>query len=131
MRSCQQYTTVCMGDGCSNYSHRMIEQKMCKVFAHCRMTNKKKEDTIDAVCHDNTRNKRDTLCMLYAKVAKRQDMNFQYYCRYLQTLLYSNVQQSMGQELHKCSKTWRKPRRIQNFSESPRGDRGKVMLYIS
>ena len=38
---------------------------------------------------------------------------------------YSNVQHSMVQELHKCSKTWRKPRRIQNFSEWPRGDREK------
>ena len=44
------------------------------------------EDTIDAVCHGNTRNKRDTLCMLYAKAAKRQDMNFQDYCRCVQTL---------------------------------------------
>ena len=34
---------------------------------------------------------------------------------------YSNVQQSMVQKLHKCSKTWRKPRRIQNFSKWPRG----------
>ena len=45
-----------------------------------------KEDTIDAICHDNTRKKRDTLCMLYAKAAKRQDMNFQDYCRCVQTL---------------------------------------------
>ena len=36
-----------------------------------------KEDTIDAVSHDNTRNTRDTLCILYAKAAKRQDINFQ------------------------------------------------------
>ena len=35
-----------------------------------------KEDTIDTLCHDNTTNKRDTLSMLYAKAAKRQDMNF-------------------------------------------------------
>ena len=34
---------------------------------------------------------------------------------------YSNVQQSMVQELHKCSETWRKARRIQNFSKWPRG----------
>ena len=33
---------------------------------------------------------------------------------------YSNVQQRMVQELHKCSKTWRNSRRIQNFSEWPR-----------
>ena len=45
-----------------------------------------KEDTIDTVCHNNTRNKKDTLCMLYAKAAKRQDMNFQDYCRHVCTL---------------------------------------------
>ena len=45
-----------------------------------------KEDTIDTVCDDNTRNKRDTLCMLYAKAAKRQDMNFQDYCRHVPNL---------------------------------------------
>ena len=43
----------------------------------------KKEDTMDAMSHDNTRNTRDTLCMLYAKAAKRQDMNFQDYCRHV------------------------------------------------
>ena len=42
-----------------------------------------KEDTVDVACHDNTRNKRDTLCMLYAKATKRQDMNFQDYCRHV------------------------------------------------
>ena len=35
-----------------------------------------REETIDAMSHDNTRNTRDKLCMLYAKAAKRQDMNF-------------------------------------------------------
>ena len=42
-----------------------------------------KEDTIDAVSHDNTRHTRDKLCMLSAKAAKRQDMNFQDYCRHV------------------------------------------------
>ena len=45
-----------------------------------------KEDTIDTVSHDNTRNKRITLLMLYAKAAKRQDMKFQDYCRHVCTL---------------------------------------------
>ena len=36
---------------------------------------REKEDTIDVVCHDNTRNKKATLCMLYAKAVKRQDTN--------------------------------------------------------
>ena len=33
--------------------------------------------------HDNTKNTTDTLCMLYAKAAKRQDMNFHNYCRHV------------------------------------------------
>ena len=45
-----------------------------------------KEDTIDTMCDDNTRNKRDKLSMFYAKAAKRQDMNFQDYCRHVCTL---------------------------------------------
>ena len=42
-----------------------------------------KEDTTDALSQDNTRNTTDKLCMLYAKAAKRQDMNFQDYCRHV------------------------------------------------
>ena len=42
-----------------------------------------KEDTTDALSHDNTKNTTDTLCMLYAKATKRQDMNFQDYCRHV------------------------------------------------
>ena len=42
-----------------------------------------KEDTTDTVSHDNTRNTTDTLCMLYAKAAKRQDMNFCDYCTHI------------------------------------------------
>ena len=45
-----------------------------------------REDATDTLCHDNTRNKRDTLLILYAKAAKRQDMNFQNYCRHVCTL---------------------------------------------
>ena len=37
---------------------------------------KEKVDTIDTLCDDNTRNKRNTLSMLYAKAAKRQDIIF-------------------------------------------------------
>ena len=55
-------------------------------FSTLQDEQKEKEDTIDTVCHDNTRNKRDTLSMLYAKAAKRQDMNFQDYCRHVCTL---------------------------------------------
>ena len=45
-----------------------------------------KEDTTDAVSHDNTRNPGDTLCMLYAKARKRPDMNFHDYCRHVHNL---------------------------------------------
>ena len=41
------------------------------------------EDTTDGVSHNNTRNTTDTLCMLYAKAAKRQDMNFHNYCTHI------------------------------------------------
>ena len=44
------------------------------------------EDTTHEVSHDNTRNTTDTLCMLYAKAAKRQDMNFHGYCTHIWNL---------------------------------------------
>ena len=95
-------------------------------FSTLQNKQQQKEDTIDTVCDDNTRNKRDTLCMLYAKAAKTQGMSFSgllQTCKHLEqrSMPYSNVQQSMVQELHKCTKTWRKTRRIQSFSKWPRG----------
>ena len=79
-----------------------------------------KEDTTDAVSHDNTRNTTDTLCMLYAKAAKRQDMNSHDYCTYICNLNtdqchIENDQYSMVQELHKCTKTWKKPKKDTEF----------------
>ena len=44
------------------------------------------EDTTHKVSHENTRNTADTLCMLYAKAAQRQDMNFHNYCTHIQNL---------------------------------------------
>ena len=55
-------------------------------FSTLQKEQQEKEDTVDTVCDDNTRKKRDTLCMLYAKAAKRQDMNFHDYCRHVHTL---------------------------------------------
>ena len=55
-------------------------------FSTLQNEQQEKEDTIDTVCDDNTRNKRDTSSMLNAKAAKRQDMNFQDYCRHVHTL---------------------------------------------
>ena len=45
-----------------------------------------KEDTTETVSHENTTNTTDTLCMLYAKAAKRQDMNFHNYCIHIHNL---------------------------------------------
>ena len=89
-----------------------------------------KEDTIDAVSHDNTRNTRDTLCMLYAKAAKRQDMNFQDYCRHVCNL---NTDQC---HIVMYNRAWCKSyinavryrenqKRVQNFSKWPREHRQK------
>ena len=64
------------------------DDRTTHVQGFCTLQNKQqeKEDTIDAVCDDNIRNKRYIVCVLYAKVAKRQGMNFQDYCRYIQTM---------------------------------------------
>ena len=43
---------------------------------------------------------------------------------------YSNVQHSMVQELYKCSEMWRKARRIQNFSEWPRGAGKSYVVHL-
>ena len=45
-------------------------------FSTLQNEQEEKEDTVDTVCDDNSRNKTDTLSMFYAKAAKRQDMNF-------------------------------------------------------
>ena len=45
-------------------------------FSTLQNEQQEKEDTIDIVCDDNTRNKRHTLSVFYAKAAKRRDMNF-------------------------------------------------------
>ena len=64
------------------------DDRTANVQSFCTLQNdqQEKKDTIDAVSNGNTRNIRDTLCMLYPKAAKRQDMNFQNYCRHVQTL---------------------------------------------
>ena len=108
------------------------DDRTTNVQGFCTLQNdqQEKEDTIDEVCHDNTRNKRDTLCMLYAKAAKRQDMNFQDYCRCVRTL---NKDQH---HIVMYNRAWCKSyinavrhgenqEEIQNFSEWPRGDREK------
>ena len=41
-------------------------------FSTLQNEQQEKEDTIDTVCEDNSRNIRNTLSMLYAKAAKRQ-----------------------------------------------------------
>ena len=41
------------------------------------------EDTTHEESQDNTKNTTDTLCMLYAKAAKKQDMNLHDYCTHI------------------------------------------------
>ena len=43
------------------------------------------EDTTHEKRNDDTRNTTDTLCMLYAKAAKKQDMNLHDYCTIYET----------------------------------------------
>ena len=45
-----------------------------------------KEDITDTLSHDNSQNTTDTPCMLYAKAAKRQDMNLHDYCTNIHNL---------------------------------------------
>ena len=86
-------------------------------------------------CHDNTRNTTDTLCMLYAKAAKRQDMNFHNYCRHVNNL---NTDQC---HIVMYNRAWcksyinairheEKQKGYRIFLSGP-GGQGKVMLYIS
>ena len=64
------------------------DDRPTNVQGFCTLQNEQqeKEDTTDAVSPDNTRNTTDTLYMLYAKAAERQDMNSQDYCRHVCTL---------------------------------------------
>ena len=93
-----------------------------------------KEDTIDTVCDDNTRNKRDKLSMLYAKAAKRQDMNLQDYCRYLCTL--NKDQRHIVMYNRAWCKSYintlghgKKQEGYRIFLSGP-GRQGKVILYV-
>ena len=45
-----------------NIVHRMIRTTHLQVFTTLQNEQQEKGDTIDTVCHDNTRNKRYTLC---------------------------------------------------------------------
>ena len=88
------------------------------------------EDTTDALCHDNTTNTTDTLCMLYAKAAKRQDMNFKDYCRHVCNLNTHQCHIVMyNRSWHKnyinAVRHGKKTKRIQNFSKWPRWYRQK------
>ena len=71
-----------MGDGCSNIAQ---DDRTMNVQGFYTLQNQEqgKEDTGDTLSHDNTRNTTDTLCVLYAKAAKRQDMNFHNYCTHI------------------------------------------------
>ena len=94
-----------------------------------------KEDTIDTVCHDNTRNIRDTLSMLYAKAAKRQGMNFKDYCRHVHTLNKNQhhivmYNRAWCKSYINAVRHGEKQERYRIFL-SGLGGQGKVMLYMS
>ena len=94
-----------------------------------------KADTIDTLCHDNTTNKRDTLSITYAKVAKRQGMNFQDYCRHI-CILNKDQCHIVMYNIVWCKSYINAVRQGENkkgyriFLSGP-GGQGKVMLYIS
>ena len=89
-----------------------------------------KEDITDTLSHDNMQNTTDTLCMLYAKAAKRQDMNLHDYCTHIHNL---NTKQ---QHIVMYNRAWcksyinalrhgKKTNRIQNISQWPQQNRQK------
>ena len=99
-------------------------------FSTLQSEQQEKEDTIDTVCYDNTRNKRDKFSMLYAKAAKRQDMNLQDYCRHVCTLNKDQhhivmYNRAWCKSYINALRHGKKIRRIQNFSKWPRGNREK------
>ena len=108
--------------------HRMIEQHMCKVSTHCKMSNKKE------MCYENTSNKRDALCMFYAKATKRQDMNFQDYCRHVHTLNKDQCHivmynRAWCKSYINAVRHGEKQEGYKIFLSGP-GGQGKVMLYV-
>ena len=93
------------------------------------------EDTTHEETHDNTRNTTDTLCMLYEKAAKKQDMNLHDYCTHIQNL---NTEQchivmynrAWCQSYISAVRHGENQKGYRIFLSSP-GGTGKVMLYIS
>ena len=104
-------------------------------FSTLQNEQKEKEDTIDMVCDDNARNKRDTLSMLYAKAAKRQDMNFQDYCKYVHTLNKDQhhivmYNRAWCKSYINALRHGEKQAGYRIFLSGP-GGQGKVTLYVS
>ena len=104
-------------------------------FSTLQNEQKEKEDTIDTVWDDNTRNKRDTLSMMYAKAAKRQDMNFHDYCRHVCTLKKEQCHiviynRAWCKSYINALRHEEKQEGYRIFLSGP-GGQGKVTLYIS
>ena len=111
----------------------MTEQHV-QGFSTLQNEQQEKEDTIDTVCDDNTRNKRDKWLMLYAKAAKRQGMNFQDYCRHVCTLnkdKYHIVMYNRAwcKSYIDALRHGKKQEGYRIFLSGP-GGKGKVMLYV-
>ena len=104
-------------------------------FSTFQNKQQEKEDRIDTVHDDNTRNKRHTLSMLYAKTTKRQDMNFQDYCRHVCTLNKDQCHivmynRAWCKSYINALRHGEKQDRYRIFLSGP-GGLGKVMLYVS
>ena len=113
------------------------DDRTTNVQGFCTLQNEQqeKEDTIDAAYHDNTRNKRGTLCMLYEKAAKRQDMSFQGYCRHVWTLNKDQCHivmynRAWCKSYINAVRHGEKQEGYRIFLTGP-GEQGKVMLYVS
>ena len=103
-------------------------------FSTLQNKQQEKEDTIDTVCDDNTRNKGDTMSM-YAKAAKRQDMNFHDYCRHVCSLNKDQCHivmynRAWCKSYINALRHGKKQEGYRIFLSGP-GGQGKVTLYIS
>ena len=112
----------------------MTEQHMVQGLSTLQSEQQEKEDTIDTVSDDNTRNKRDKLLMLYAKAAKRQDMNLQDYCRHVHTLNKDQCHivmynRAWCKSYINALRHGKKQEGYRIFLCGP-GEQGKVMLYV-
>ena len=94
----------------------------------------RKEDITNTVSHDNMQNTTDTLSMLYAKTAKRQDMNLHDYCTHIHNLTTNqhHIEIEHGARVTKNAlRHGKKNKKDTECFSVARAGQAKVMLYIS